>query len=290
MNAFDSTSDPVYSDGWQAGDNGGFGFTPWNFDARYIGFPQYATPGFKMIDDGLQNGTQFSNPFNNIGRAWTLGLTPNDDGGNHVGRDFSLGIGETLKVIIDNPTEREVFKGYSVHLIGGTGGRPVPKMAFYTYTYYCCFVGYWGIGDATGFTVPGIFDTDTAAGAAISVTRTGANTYDLLVDSFGGKDFVSAGRTFHNDGAEVDWIEFTFYNTVSDIGMPPTTATDFYISEMSIVPEPGCGTLLVLGGTALLGAAGARRRRLLRQPPRLGPELLRLPVRRPQLHRFSRRK
>jgi hypothetical protein len=140
-------------------------------------------------------------------------------------------------------------------------------MAFYTYTYYCCFVGEWAIADATGFTVPGIFDTDTAAGAAISVTRTGANTYDFLVDSFGGADVVSAGRAFHNDGAEVDWIEFTFYNTVSDTGIPPTTATDFYIREMSIVPEPGCGTLLVLGGTALLGAASVRRRQLVERFP-----------------------
>jgi hypothetical protein len=277
MNAFDSASDPVYSDGWQAGDNGGFGFTPWNFD----GFAQYANPGFKMIDDGLQNGTQFSNPFNNIGRAWTLGSTPNDDGVSQVGRGFSLGIGETLKVVIDNPTEREALKGYSVRLIGGTGGlngnscvpwvypcspegRPVPKMSFFTYTYYNDLVGDWIIDDApTRFTQPGICDTDTAAGAAISVTRTGANTYDLVVDSFGGADFVSAGRTFLNHGAEVDWIEFTFYNTVSDTGMPPTTATDFYISEMSIVPEPRCGTLLVFGVTALLGAAGARRRRLV---------------------------
>ena len=47
-NAFDNASDPVYADGWQAGDNGGFGFTAWDFSTD---------PGpssFHAIDDGLQ--------------------------------------------------------------------------------------------------------------------------------------------------------------------------------------------------------------------------------------------
>ena len=46
--AFDTADDPVYADGWQgitndvngnqltAGDNGGFGFTAWNFDSGYV--------------------------------------------------------------------------------------------------------------------------------------------------------------------------------------------------------------------------------------------------------------
>src|SRR5258705_11452053 len=69
--AFDNASDPVYSDGWQAGDNGGFGFTPWNFDAGYIFAGtnyKYDNAGFKMIDDGLKGGSQFSSPFHDNGR------------------------------------------------------------------------------------------------------------------------------------------------------------------------------------------------------------------------------
>src|SRR5690348_2269349 len=77
--AFDSASDPAYADGWQAGDNGGFGFTPWNFDASYTyqgTVYAYAHAGFKAIDNGLQSGTQFSNPFNNIGSP-AMGAPPN---------------------------------------------------------------------------------------------------------------------------------------------------------------------------------------------------------------------
>src|SRR5687767_12973278 len=72
QNAFDSASDPVYADGWQAGDNGGTGFTPWNFDSAYywaeanggdgMWYPYNAN--FHAIDDGLKAGTHYSNPFN----------------------------------------------------------------------------------------------------------------------------------------------------------------------------------------------------------------------------------
>src|SRR5262245_227154 len=70
--AADSASDPVSADGWQAGDNGGHGFTPWNFDSDTI---FQILPGIQDIDDGLQTGTNpNSNPFNNIGRAWRIAL------------------------------------------------------------------------------------------------------------------------------------------------------------------------------------------------------------------------
>jgi len=287
-NAFDNASDPVYADGWQAGDNGGFGFTPWNFDAGYIfGGTNYtyARAGFKKIDDGLQGGTQFSNPFNNIGRAWTIGTNvpstpPNkdidDDGAPHVGRGFApLQVGERLRVVFDNPTKRQFFKGYFIRLNGGTGGvngnicnagqpcsfplgTPKPKMSWDRFEYFSN--GQWQVNDAAS-TASGVFDTDTAAaGALFQVTRTGADSYDLLVNSFGpGADF-SASRTFSNAGAPVDWMEFVFFNPGSDTGTPPTTATDLYIRSMEIssVPEPATATLLLL---ATIGAAGKRCRR-----------------------------
>jgi hypothetical protein len=93
--AFDSASDPAYNDGWQGikhatngdllstGDNGGFGFTPWNFDAGYKWqgtLYAYDRPGFHAIDDGLKGGTHYSNPFNDIGRSWALGVPSNSDG------------------------------------------------------------------------------------------------------------------------------------------------------------------------------------------------------------------
>ena len=49
---------------------------------------EYASPGIKSIDDGLKAGTPLSNPFNDIGKAWTLATLPESDGVNRVGRGF----------------------------------------------------------------------------------------------------------------------------------------------------------------------------------------------------------
>src|SRR5262245_14738000 len=76
--ANDSASDPVYASSWENGQNGGTGFTAWNFESGYF-WPYYkgGTNTFfpydqriHTIDDGQRAGSQFSNPFNNIGRSW----------------------------------------------------------------------------------------------------------------------------------------------------------------------------------------------------------------------------
>jgi hypothetical protein len=83
-------------------------------------------------------------------------------------------------------------------------------------------------------------------------------------------------RTFDNAGAEVDWIEFVFFNAGDPPGpatengfsdLTPTLAepqTDLYIRSMEIfdgiVPEPGTAALLVLGAATLLGVTGRPRR------------------------------
>jgi hypothetical protein len=284
QSAMDSASDPVYADGWQAGDNGGTGFTPWNFDSTYyvngIHFA-YTNTGYKAIDDGQQAGTQFSNPFNAIGRAWTMGELPRDakPGAGRAGRGFApLQIGQTLKVEIDNPPEAPFFKGLFIRLNGGTGGvngnicakadhpctpggTALTKMRFQAFE-YAPPDQTWDIIDA-GAALNALSKADTAAnGAVFAVTRTGADSYDVRMDSNGGgPSFFAAGRTFEHPGVDVDWIEFTFFNAIqSDTGLPPTVATDLYIRSIMIVPEPGAAMLLLLGvGGTLLGRARLRR-------------------------------
>ena len=50
--AFDNATDPVYNNGWQAGDNGGFGFGPWNFDGTYTANP---TPPPSSINNPVRS-------------------------------------------------------------------------------------------------------------------------------------------------------------------------------------------------------------------------------------------
>ena len=308
--AFDSASDPVYADGWHGqthddfgvqlttGDNGGFGFTQWNFDSSYwwYGDPNrvfnYAAPGFKGIDDGLRTGALFSNPNNNIGRAWVMGQTPNLKDVNRAGRGFApLQIGETFKLVLDNPTARPLgggFTGYQLRLTGGTGGTngstcngfggnctahnppifPAPEMRFDVFQGPGGDPGAWHVIDAGGVDTL-LEDIDTAsAGAVFTVKRTGTATYDVVMHPLGGaSDFVSS-RTFADPGVAIDWFEITFYNSSNTATSPPnrgfsdmaTTPTDLYIRSMEItaVPEPATATLLLLGA---IGAAGRRRRR-----------------------------
>jgi hypothetical protein len=255
--AADNASDPVYADGWQEGDNGGYGFTPWNFDSTVYWqgtLYEYQEPGFKEIDDGLQTGAPNSSPFNAIGRAWRIGTTPTSDGVARAGRGFSpLQVGQTLRVVIDNPTEQVFFKGYFVRLNGGTGGvngnicygdfpctdpglPVVGKMRFQMFEYFT--YGEWSVVDAGGVGT-GVFDADTASqGAAFQVTRTGADTYDVLMDSFDpNKPDFAASRTFDFTGVEVDWIEFTFFNTETD----PEFDTDLFVRSIEIFAETSSG-------------------------------------------------
>lgn len=129
--AHDSADDPVYNDGWQAGDNGGTGFGPWNFTGTSFNMVYNSTPT-QSVDDGLKTGGQTSSPFNDIGRAWTMYNpvgrpvgTSNGAVGTDIaraGRSFSpLQVGQTLSVVLDNPIERFFFRGYNLKLnVGGT--------------------------------------------------------------------------------------------------------------------------------------------------------------------------
>lgn len=260
--AFDSADDPVYVDGWQAGDNGGTGFTAWNFDAGYFfngTLYAYAHPGFHAIDDGLKAGTHYSNPFNNIGRSWAVGSPADSDGAPRYGRGFpALQIGQTLSVIVDNPTRRQFFKGYFIRLNGSTGGvngnicnnghgctsgaTPVNKLTLWRFEYDEP-PGIWQIGDGAGDNNSTLFDTQTAeAGMQVDVTLTGVDTYDLTMTPLAnpGTAFTQSGN-LRNPGSPIDWFEITFFNTFTDTGTPPTTATDFYIRSLQITGSAPAG-------------------------------------------------
>jgi hypothetical protein len=306
--AYDDASDPVYADGWQGqthddfgtqlttGDNGGTGFTQWNFDSSYwwYGDPNrvfnYANPGFKIIDDGLGTSAVGSNPNNNIGKAWTTGQTATLKDVNRVGRGFvqPLQIGETFRLVIDNPTVRPLqggYTGYQLRLTGNTGGTngntcngfggnctahnppqfPSPEMRFDIFQGPGGDPGDWHIIDA-GNVEPGLTDSVTAAGGVIlEVTRLTASTYTAVMDPIGPGATYSATHTFATPADPIDWFEVTFYNssttaTPQGFSDMATTPTDLYIRSMSIVPEPGTGVLLVLGMGTLVGLGGARRR------------------------------
>jgi hypothetical protein len=278
--ASDAATDVVYNDGWDEGDNGGFGFGPWSFDGTY----NTLDPGQQAMDDGLQSGTQTSSQHNNLGEAWTLfnplGPTPGpeaDDGTDIARAGRSLGgklkFGQTVSIMVDNPTERNFFRGWTVKLLSGGAnscyagdncttpafdpGSITTKLGVGTFEYFS--YGRWFAGSSTT-----LFDTDTNDGLTIDITRTGRQAYHLEMSSPGNPVYVEDG-TFSGGGSP-DWIMVEYYGTDSDTYptlLAPRGETDFYISKMSIsaIPEPGTVALVALGAGTLVGLGTGRRRK-----------------------------
>ncbi|MGB7069669.1 MAG: dockerin type I domain-containing protein [Pyrinomonadaceae bacterium] len=184
-----------------------------------------------------------------------------------AGRGFApLEVGQTLKVVIDNPSETLFFRGYFVRLSGSTGGvngntcyngmgctpgaAPKEKMRFQSFEYFN--YGQWGLAFGDGpdpntdpdFTNTGLFNADsvtplqvgTDSGVRLEVKLTGPETFEakmIPLDNVGAT-FTRAGP-LANPGFSIDWIEFLHFNTQSEVGFD----TDFFIRSMEIVDGIG---------------------------------------------------
>jgi hypothetical protein len=264
--ASDVATDPVYADGWQAGDNGGTGFSPWNFETDTF----VSQPGTQAIDDGLKAGTANSSTFNDLGQAWRLAL-PDQGALPRAGRGFApLQVGQTLRVITDNPTDEKFFKGYFIRLnstsLGadnkgangnicygnaachaGSGAANKTTLQMFEYFTY----GNWSVVDGPGHTgtATTLFDfskidpnsgnsvVGTNHGMQSDFTLTGSDTYTMTMTPLDnpGAAYTHSGTLSNSAAGPIDWIEFTMFNT------PTSTAkaTDFYVRSIQILsPTP----------------------------------------------------
>src|SRR5687767_1566121 len=206
--AADTPASPAYLDGWQAGDNGGFGFGPWNFTGTY--------------NSPVGHAINVGSPYNQLGLAWTLynaDAPPGPGTGTDIaqaGRAIPGGLqpGQTLSVVIDNPTERRFFRGYTVRLNTGGGntvfsGTAQSRLAVGTFEYFTN--GKW-FSTGTGGD-PTLFDTDTDAGMRIDVTLTSEDTFNLVMTPLDNPalSYSKSGTFAGPAGGPIDWIEFELY-------------------------------------------------------------------------------
>jgi hypothetical protein len=255
--------------------------------------------GMQAIDSGSQTGSQGNSEHNQIGRSWTLYnpyaynvgadnppsqstiFTNQDIARAGRGFDFAgtnanfLRPGNTFTMVVDNPTETRFYGGYIVRFTHSPNGGN------------SCFAGYqcgeftspgeitsrfstgtFGFGDYDWFPGSVLSPTDTNAGLQIDFTLNDWDEYTLTLtplDNPGGA-VTQSGSLDNNGAGKINWVQVEMFNTDSDFYELPIAMrgeTDFYIRSMSItgvVPEPGTGALLVLGGASLLSLATGRRR------------------------------
>jgi hypothetical protein len=171
--ASDDASQPAYSNGWQAGDNGGTGFGAWTF--AYSG----------NNTNGLLYSPQFIDtapplPANTLG-APSFALTTNQTDTSEVRRTFvvPLAIGQTFSADLNgsalNPSAPAYTIGNTFELLGTNG---IERFGLLTNNEY--HGGRW--------TVTGDVDTGIAAGNGfhIDFTLVTANAYDLVLSPVGG--------------------------------------------------------------------------------------------------------
>jgi hypothetical protein len=241
--AADFATDPAYSGGWAAGQNGGYGFGAWSFNGTD------PTPG----------GQQEMSSSSSIGTAWTLFNVANNTGISDTGRAINGGLqaGQTFETLIQNPTTYHFYRGWDISFMNATDNNPGGNNSAavflnvfnYNYGVYNGVVPNWSVTDNGGGQTSSI-----AAGAypalKVDFTMTSSSTYSLTMTPVGnpGGAYTQTG-TISGSGP-VDWVQFRLYNGLS--GGPVDQANNFGISYMEVVPEPTTAALLGLGSAGLL--------------------------------------
>lgn len=241
--AADYATNSVYSTGWSAGQNGGYGFGPWSFD------------GTDQSPPGQYQGISTASP---IGTAWTLATYALRSGIANSGRAITepggLQPGQTLEAIINNPTGYHFYRGWDICCLNGTNNNPagVNTAAIRTQV-FAYFATDWQISDASPVSTHTFLDlTNTAAaGMKFDLTLTSTNTYSLTLTPLSDPSAAYTQTGPLTTNLPINWVNFRLYWDIST-GLNDV-ADNYEISSMSISLGPvldiqadGTGTNVVL--------------------------------------------
>jgi hypothetical protein len=207
--AFDSAADAAYDDGWQDGDNGGFGFSGWG----ELGISTNSSGHF--VFDSSANGFAPSGNINTAGRAW--GMYANNGATSTALRGFdALLPGQTFSIAMDNGL---------INPGGVVGFSLIGVDTAFTFSF--------AAGDSN-YMIDNSIDTGfgfTDDGFTVALTLTSETTYDLAING----DAVHSG-TFSQ-------ITPVFAVRLFNSNAGPDPPRDIFFNALSItaavVPEAG---------------------------------------------------
>lgn len=240
--ASDVSTNAAYSDGWQAGDNGGTGFGAWTQSGSTNG-----SNGGYFVGSSAGNGDGDGNADGDINVGGSaLGIYAN--GGQSVSAvrpmtGGSLSVGQTFVIAFDNGwLDTGSSDGFTLESSAGTD-----RLSFF-------FTGgnaTYELFDNSGFVNTGIGFSDE--GLTVAVTMTGAETYSAVITSIGSGVSTNISGTFQNSGNGIDQVLVNNNNAGSGGNF------DMFVNSMAVIPEPSTMALTSLG---MLGLGVLRRRRL----------------------------
>lgn len=261
--AYDNASAWAYNDGWQTGDNGGYGWSPWTLTATWPGghFVWKSTANADGLDNGIVGGIagdkdidtaigpvpdQSGDPDPNTTDWRSWGMWANSGGLADAYRYFTggpLGIWQTFSMDFDNGWIET----------GGVVGLGLQNAAGVT-LWEVYFVGggtHYINRDAAGPVATSVPYGDE--GLNVTFTLVGPAAYTMTLTRRDGVSQIINGNLIADADQNIARVRAFNFNA------GPDSPRDAYFNSMSVIPEPGTAMLLGLG--LLLGVGWLRRRR-----------------------------
>jgi hypothetical protein len=246
--AADYATNPTYAGGWTTNQNGGYGFGAWSFDGTTSTMTNNVyTNG--IPDPGAQQAISTNSA---IGTAWTLynataNPPPAGPGISDVGRAITepggLQPGQTLEVVLQNPSVFHYFRGWDILCLNGTDNYPAGEpadpnvSAIRTQLFDSAFYNpgtNWSISDGNGSLPTTLYaGTTAAAGMKYDLTLTSTNTYLITLTPLSNPSAAYTQTGPLTTNLPINYVNFRLYFGPST--GPNDPADNLEISSMTII-------------------------------------------------------
>jgi hypothetical protein len=225
--AADYATNPTYTSGWSAGQNGGYGFGPWSFDGT--------TDVSNNPDLGAQ---QTMSSAAAIGTSWTLFNLSSTGGISIVGRTINgtngLQPGQTFETVIQNPTAYAFYRGFDILFANSTTNLPAgdntSALRMLVFNYYST---HWKAVDSAGTTFVPLASADTgASGMKFDLTLLSTNAYSLTMTPLGNPANAYTHTGILSASLPINQVTYRLWDNQST--GPNDTADNFFISSMTV--------------------------------------------------------